>query len=211
MIHLKKKAAKITILASLVILLASSIVVGATYSLWSSKTTIETHLTSGNLKLKLERTKLTKCKLAEGTGYLVTSNDDVIKDFTNTTQATDNIFDIESGELVVPGSYYEATLKLSNVGTVAFDYTVSLKVTDEDVAELAKQINVYFDDVDKGYLYTDSNNGEFEIKQGSMSKEDTAVIFKVKVEFKDLDTNNEAMDQSVKFDLKVNATQKIAK
>lgn len=210
MINLKKNAARITILASLVILLASSIVVGATYSLWSSKTTIETHLTSGNLKLKLERTKLTKCKLDEGTGYLVKSNDDVTKDFTNTTQATDNIFDIESGELVVPGSYYEATLKLSNDGTVAFDYTISLKVTDDDVAELAKQINVYFDDVDQGYLYTDTNNGEFEIKQGSMSKEDTAVIFKVKVEFKDLDTNNEAMNQSVKFDLKVNATQKIA-
>ncbi len=204
---MKKKALGIVMVASLGILLAGSIAIGATYSLWSSKSSVENHLTSGNLTLKLERTKLTKCTLNNDTGYLVTKTDETVKDFSNTTTANSNMFDIETGELVVPGSYYEATLKLSNVGSVAFDYTVKLTLSDETPSALASQIKVYIDDTASDYLYTETNSGKFDITTGQMGKADAAKEFKVKVAFEDLDTNNSAMDQKVNFDLVVDATQ----
>lgn len=206
---MKKKALNVTILSLLMIVLASTAIVGGTYALWSSETKVESHLTSGNLKIKLERTNLTKCNVNQETGYLATTTNNDVIDFTNSSSTNSNIFGIENGELIVPGSYYEATLKLSNNGTVAFDYVISLSLKDTLETTLAKQINVYFDDVEKGYLYNETNNSSYELKTGIMSKKDT-YSFKVKVEFKNLEnvTNNLAMDKDTKFDLKVVATQK---
>ncbi len=208
---MKKKTLGITLAASMGILLAASISIGATYSLWSAKTTTETHLTSGNLALKLERTKLSKCNLNNETGYLETSTNTEVKDFTNTTTADSNIFDIESGELVVPGSYYEATLKLSNVGSVAFDYTVKLAITDENPDVLASQLKVYIDGMASDYLYNENNNGKFDITSGQVGKEDSNKEFTIKVQFENLEANNSAMDQEVNFDITIDATQATTK
>ncbi len=208
---MKKKTLGIVMAASFGILLAASISIGATYSLWSAKTSVQNHLTSGNLALKLERTKLSKCNLSNDTGYLVTSTDTQVKDFTNTTTADSNIFDIESGELVVPGSYYEATLKLSNVGSVAFDYTVKLALSDENPDALASQLRVYIDGTASDYLYNENNNGKFDITTGQMGKEDSAKEFTIKVQFEDLEANNSAMDQKANFDITIDATQATTK
>ena len=208
---MKKKTMGIVTAASLGILLAASISIGATYSLWSAKTSVQNHLTSGNLALRLERTKLSKCSLDSGTGYLVTSTDAQVKDFTDTTTADSNIFDIGSGELVVPGSYYEATLKLSNIGSVAFDYTVRLALSDADPDALASQLRVYIDGKASDYLHNGSNGGKFDIAAGQMGKEDPAKEFTIKVQFEDLEANNSAMDQKANFDITVDATQATAK
>ena len=200
----------IVALASLVILLAGTAAVGATYALWSDKTSVNTHLQSGNLKAKLERTSLTTLTLDEDTGYLVSSTDSSVVDLSSPSSNSVNAFGIGEDDLVVPGAYYEAAFKLSNEGSVAFGYDVSIKLDTASVTDLAKQIKVYVDGADKGYLYTDDSLGSHSVAIGSLSKEDQAKTFTIKIAFDDLETNNSAMEQDAKFDLSVTATQLIS-
>ncbi len=206
----RKNKGTIVALASLVILLAGTAAVGATYALWSDKTSVSTHLQSGNLKAKLERTSLTILTLDEDTGYLVSSTDTSVVDLSSSSSNNVNAFGIGDDDLVVPGAYYEAAFKLSNEGSVAFSYDVSIKLDTTSVTDLAKQIKVYIDGTDKGYLYTDDNLGSHSVAKGSLSKEDQAKTFTIKIAFDDLDTNNSAMEQDAKFDLSVTATQLIS-
>ncbi len=201
---MEKKKVNVTILSLLMIGLASSAIVGGTYALWSKNVKFENHLSSGNLQLKLERTKLTKVGLNTTTGLLVETTDNTTKDFTSSSS---NIFDIGSGEMVVPGCYYETTLKLTNSGSVAFDYSVIFNVSDTTPNELAKQMKLSFNGTDKGYL-ADDKNKTFTIGTGSVNKGQSSEEFTIKVDFADLTTNNDAMGQTVNFDLTVNATQK---
>ena len=207
---MNKRTMGVVLLSGMAALLAGTIAVGATYALWSDKTTVETHLTSGNLEIKLERMKLTKCTLDNSTGYLATTNNDEAKDFTTSTTANANVFDIADGELIVPGAYYEAKMKLTNVGSVAFTYAVTLKLTDDNPAALASQLKFTFDGTATDHLYTDANKGVLSVGEGSLDKNDAAKEFTVKIEFENLDANNSAMDQKANFDLIVEATQKTA-
>lgn len=209
---MKKTTLRVTLLASLGILLAFLIAVGATYSLWNQEVKVVNHLESGNLSVKLERTNLVKHKLGSF-GYLEDQVNSNIKDFTDTTTSTSNIFDLESNEKVVPGSYYESTMKLSNLGSVAFDYTVSFVLDSDSINELANQIKVYVDDKEVDYLYTDTNKGTIKLLSDSLDLEVTSKEFKVKIEFIDLESsvNNTAEDETINFDLVVKATQKTQK
>ena len=183
-------------------------IVGGTYALWSDNVTVENHLSSGTLQVKLERISLTKTYLDNETGYLVTAGPDTTMiDFTDTNTADDNVFGIED-EKVVPCSEYEAKLRLTNNGDVAFTYDVIIKLNSASNA-LAEQLKVYIDGEDKGTLDQYAVDGKAIISTQTMAKNDAAKEFTVKIQFiNDNDINNDAQDKEVKFDLLVNAVQK---
>lgn len=203
-----KSKVRTLLVACVMIMLCAAMIVGGTYALWSDNVTVENHLTSGTLQVKLERISLTKTYLDDETGYLVTAGPDMtIVDFTDTNTADDNVFGIED-EKVVPCSEYEAKLRLTNNGDVAFTYDVIIKLNSASNA-LAEQLKVYIDGEDKGTLDQYAVDGKAIISTQTMAKDDTAKEFTVKIQFiNDNNINNDAQDKEVKFDLLVNAVQK---
>lgn len=204
-----KRKVRTLLMSCVMMLLCVAMIVGGTFALWSDSAKVENHLTAGTLKVKLERISLTKTYLDNETGYLVTNGPDTtIVNFTNTNTANANVFGINSGEKVVPCSEYEATLKLSNNGDVAFSYDVIIKLTSESNA-LAEQLKIYIDGEDKGTLDEYVVDGKAVIATQTMAKNDAAKEFTVKVEFiNDDSVNNDAQSKEVKFDLLVKAVQK---
>lgn len=200
----KKKTLGIAII---LIVLCLALFIGGTYALFSDEITTENHLKAGTLEIGLQRTSLTKTYLDETTGYLKTDTNNNVVNFTNATR--ENVFGIESNEMVVPGSAYEAKMKITNKGSVAFTYNIKLKLKTE-INALAEQMKIYVDGVDKGYL---SNylrtNSEVSIATGVMTLADGNVkTFTIKIVFEDLSDNNTAQNKEVLFDLIVSATQK---
>lgn len=204
-----KRKVRTLLMSCVMMLLCVAMIVGGTFALWSDSAKVENHLTAGTLKVKLERISLTKTYLDNETGYLVTNGPDTtIVNFTNTNTANANVFGINSSEKVVPRSEYEATLKLSNNGDVAFSYDVIIKLTSESNA-LAEQLKIYIDGEDKGTLDEYVVDGKAVIATQTMAKNDAAKEFTVKVEFiNDDSVNNDAQSKEVKFDLLVKAVQK---
>lgn len=203
-----KSKVRTLLVACIMIMLCAAMIVGGTYALWSDNVTVENHLSSGTLQVKLERISLTKTYLDNETGYLVTAGPDTTMiDFTDTNTADDNVFGIED-EKVVPCSEYEAKLRLTNNGDVEFTYGVIIKLNSASNA-LAEQLKVYIDGEDKGTLDQYAVDGKAVISKQEMLKNDSAKEFTVKVVFvNDDDVNNDAQDKEVKFDLLVNAVQK---
>lgn len=198
-----------TLLMSCVMMtLCVAMVVGATFSLWSDSVKVENHLIAGSLKVKLERVSLSKTYFDNETGCLVTPNvNETVVDFSSTNTSNANVFGINDGEKLVPGSKYEAKLKISNNGDVAFSYDVIVKLNGNSNA-LAKQLKIYINDVDKGTLNNYVEDGKAVISTQTMKKNDLAKVFTIKVEFvNDNAINNDAQNKEVKFDLLVNATQ----
>ena len=194
------------LVACIMIMLSIAVIIGGTFALWSDNVSVENHLTAGTLKVKLERISLTKTYLDDETGYLAVSNDNTTIDLTSATTQNVNVFGIGDNEKIVPCASYDATLKLTNNGDVAFSYEVIIKLTSVS-NELAEQLKVYIDGVDKGYLSTYADDGQAIVSTSTMAKNDSAKEFSVKIVFDDLDENNAAQNQEVDFDLLVNAVQ----
>ena len=203
-----KSKVRTLLMSCVMIMLCAVLLIGGTFALWTDSAKVENHLVAGKLKVKLERISLTKTYLNNETGYLVTTDPDTtIVDFTNTNTANANVFGIDNGEKVVPCSQYEATLRLSNNGDVAFSYDVIIKLTSASNA-LAEQLKVYIDGEDKGTLDEYAVDGKAIISTQTMAKNDVAKEFTIKVEFvDDNDVNKDAQEKEVKFDLMVNAVQ----
>jgi len=195
------KKTKILLTAGISVICCLALVVVGTYALFTDSVSVANHLQAGTLKVRLERTNLKWAQLNED-GYLVSGEDSTTQDFTDPT--TENIFGIGSDVLVVPGSYYEATLKLSNDGTVALDYKLKIVLT-SDSNTLAQQILVVVDGntASSKSLSTGTNI----IGEGFLDKSDKTKSFVVKVQFSDLADNNAAQDMEVSFDLIVEAVQ----
>lgn len=204
---MEKNKTKTLGIAGILIVLCVALLIGGTYALFSDQIEVENHLQAGTLKVKLERTSLTKTYLDETTGYLKTLTNTSTVDFTN--QTTENVFGVGTNELVVPGSSYEAQMKITNNGSVAFTYDIKLSLLSVQTNALASQMKVYIDGVDKGYLsQLAQSNSQVIIATGTMTKADVAKTFTIKIVFENLSTNNDAQNQDVSFDLIVAATQK---
>ena len=194
------------LVACAIMLLCIVLMIGGGYALWSDSASVENHLTAGTLKVKLERISLTKTCLDDTTGYLAVSEDTTTVDLTSSTTQTVNVFGIGENEKIVPCASYDAKLRLTNNGDVAFSYEVIIKLTSVS-NELAGQLKVYVDNVDKGYLSAYADAGQAIVATSTMAKNDTAKEFSVKIVFADLDENNAAQNQQATFDLLVNAVQ----
>ncbi len=194
-------------MASVMIMLCAAMIVGGTYALWSDEVRLGNHLVAGELDVKLERISLTKTYLDNATGYLVTTKPDTkVVDFSGST--TENVFGID--ELLVPGSAYEARLRLTNNGDVAFRYDITVKLT-SIVGDLAKQLKVYVSYGDgaleyKGTLSQYATDGLAVVSRSTMTKSDSAKTFTVRIEFDENGTNAAQNDEAT-FDLLVTASQ----
>lgn len=194
------------IMACATMMVCLILVVVGTFALFSDNATIHGHLEAGNLEITLKRTKLESHKLSE-TGYFETVTNDKVVDFTNPSE--DNIFDLGENDFVVPGSYYEATLEISNLSTVAFEYWLEIVISEGADTELAKQLEIEVKANDKTATATAKDG----LVVGSKAEPISSVgvnekqTFTVKVSFNDLDANNDAQNQKIKFDLLVSGVQ----
>jgi len=198
------KKTKVIIISCITILVCLSLIIVGTYALFSQTVNIENHLQAGTLKVKLERTDLIWVELNVD-GYLEENQDSTVKDFTSPT--SENIFGIEDGVLVVPGCYYEASMRLTNDGSVAFDYIVKIMLKSAS-NKLAEQIKVIVDgdDANKKAL----SIGENTVSSGTIDKTDASKAFTVKIVFEEDQYNNAAQNLTVDFDLVVEAIQRTA-
>jgi predicted ribosomally synthesized peptide with SipW-like signal peptide len=195
---------RILITSFSVIILCLCILVGVSYSLFTDSEQVTNHLKSGDLDITLERVSLEYATL-NSQGYLEIEEDYEIVDFTN--DKNENIFGLDQEKLIAPGSYYEATLKLSNKSTVAFDYTIEI-VLNSVANEFAEQLKVYLDGDTEGKLLSEINYGNKYILKGTAPVEvNKSTEFTVKVAFIHDKNNNAAQDSSISFDLVVSATQ----
>ncbi len=201
------------------IVLAASAIIAGTYALYTDDVTVKNHLQAGTLEAKLYRTQLSYAKL-DGEGYLQEGEQDESQnpvDFTG--ESTQNIFGLEANDVIAPACFYEAEMRLDNVGSVAFGYWLEFKVIEGADTELAKQLILTVTinaqeteialDTASGVITVGANNDFLaQVKAGENAS------FTVKAAFEDLGIpendqtgNNTAKAQTVSFDLIVHAVQ----
>lgn len=205
----KKKNVKRGLIASMaIIVLCLSIAVGVSYALFTQDMTVNNHLRAGKLEATLERVSLEYTQLTDE-GVLKAVTNTTKKDFTNASG--ENVFDFdEAANLIVPGSYFDATMKLSNLGDVAFKYSIGIDLVEGD-PELAEQLQLTltYSGGSKTVKLGELANG-LTIDVDTINAGESAHSFNVKVEFIDSAANNDAENQNVKFDLFVKAVQATA-
>jgi hypothetical protein len=194
---------KILAISCVIIMLCTTIIVGASYALFNETISVGNHLQAGNLDADLTRTNL-KYAVLDTDGVLRTYEDGEDADFTGTT--TKNIFGLNGDSKIVPGSYFEAEMNLANNGSVAFDYDVEIKLLGQS-NELANQLQVTITTADgTKTLKLAEIDGKLVISEGRLAM-GNSLDFTVKVEFIDGANNNDAQDQTCAFDLVVTAVQ----
>lgn len=212
---------RILLTASAVIILCLTILIGATYGLFSDGVVIHNHLQAGDLEADLWRTNLeyTALDSAGLLGY-TTIGDDL--DLSNTKLPEMNVFGLDSSDLrIIPRSYVKADLEIRNLGNVAFDYTVKLVFTGDTSLNnaFAKQLDItivdpYGKESETRPLDTFTTDGKhYVLFSGNLlSSHDimtyNKAAFSVKVTFRDDSTiNNQAQAAIATFDLIVEAIQ----
>ena len=161
------------IVSGSVILLCLTLIVGMTWALFTDTQTVTNHLQAGDLDITLERIALSKTTLTPK-GYLNTTDytgSDAYEDFTNTTDANKNVFGLGQDELIVPGSKFVSTMKITNNSDAAFKYWIDIKIdveglTPDEIAALKLDeqliITVYTDKDGDGVIDTDDSDGTVE-------------------------------------------------
>lgn len=204
---MNQKKKKTLVFSTVLIVLCLLLIIGGTYAIWTSSVEVNNHFSSGSLKAELYRTSYNKSSL---------TNEGVLENVSNSTKVllnneslVSNIFGIEDGEKVVPGSTFETELEINNNGDVRFTYNVYILLTSVS-NDLAEQMHVYVktDDVyeDKGYLNS-LIDGDRAIISTQYLNVGSSEKFSIKVVFDDVVLNNNAQNQEVDFDLYVKAYQ----
>jgi predicted ribosomally synthesized peptide with SipW-like signal peptide len=209
------KRMKAIVVAFMTILVCVSLIVTGTFALFTDSVKVSNHLKAGKLDAVLTRTDLIYTTLKNEVLQPVRVDTDLVVNGTTTADA--NVFGISDGlTCVVPGSYFEATMLIENKGNVAFDYSVEIVLTEGANTPLARQIKVTVTDHtgNVGSSMLKNANDKIVVDTGATVKSTSAgAEFKVKVQFVNITTdesNNDAMENSVKFDLVVNAIQSVA-
>ena len=203
------KRMRVLLLSMVTLLLGVALVVGGTFALFSDQATVNNHLAAGELKVGLFRTSYTQYVL--GTDGRMTETTDAT---TRVDLRTDNA-KLFVAEKAVPTSYYSATIEVSNLGNVAFDYGARVVWTDDTENDedqiIAEQIRitVTVGTTQKAQFTLAECTGN-DVALGSILAGHAAQSFVVKAEFLNDESNNEAMTATVDFDLQVYATQKTA-
>ena len=201
------KRRRSVLLSLLTLMLCMALLASGTYALFSDQVTLTTHLQAGTLDITLIRTHLVAKTLDNVTGYLTPKENPEDVDFSGATNR--NVFDLSSGDKIVPGCNYTATLEVVNNTDVAFAYWIEIVPTgDVDIA-LANQleITVQLD----GETKTDLVSHGLIIGNASQPidilEKSESGSFDVTLEFLDLINNNDAKRQNFSFDLVVHAVQ----
>lgn len=200
---------KILLISCTVILICLAIIAGTTWALFTDSTTVKNHLVAGNLDVVLTRTNL-KYNALNDLGEL--EDFEITDDLDFTASSEENVFGVD-GLLIVPGSYFEAELEMSNRGNVAFDYSIQIVFMGE-ANLLAEQLTLTLTRADGSTEMKKLSElgAGLSVNAGEMTVKDAAETFTVRVEFVDLagTANNPTMNKSVEFDLIVTATQATA-
>ena len=202
------------LVSSSIILLCITIVMGMTWALFTDTQKVTNHLQAGTLAVALKRTELVKTTLNDE-GFLVESAPDTTHvNFTNPTD--ENVFGIENGEKIVPGTKYVAKMQIDNKSDVAFGYWIEVVCTDKASGEdLAEQLKVTVNAKDS-YMSNGLTVGSKGVYIDVLEK-GTSGTFTVTVEFEDLgytysngklkSKNDAAEGEKLSFDLVVYAVQ----
>ena len=194
---------KILAISCAIILLCTTIILGASYALFNETISVGNHLQAGNLDASLARTNL-KYAVLDTDGVLKTYEDGEDEDFTGNTSK--NIFGLTGDQKIVPGSYFEAEMNLANNGTVAFDYEVEIKLLGQS-NKFAEQLKVTITTSEGAEtLMLSEIDGKLVISEGRLVL-NSSITFTVKIEFVDGAANNDAQNQTCAFDLVVTAVQ----
>ena len=196
-------------MSSALILLCIALLVGVTFALFSETTTVKYHLRAGSLNASLTRTRYEYTYL-DSDGKLRTEINTDRFDFTDPT--SENVFGYDPSSFrIVPGSYFEATMELVNLGNVDFVYSVGIQLFGES-NKLTEQLRVTLIHPDK----TETTKWLSELASGLTIDEGALLCgaqsesFTVRVEFvesQDPGGDNLAKKQVAEFDLVVTATQ----
>ena len=214
---------RILLTASAIILLCLTILIGATFGLFSDGAVIHNHLQAGDLEADLWRTNLEYSAL-DSTGMLAATKIDADLNLSDTKLPELNVFGLDSSNMIiVPRSYVKADMELRNTGNVAFDYTVKLVFTGDTALNnaFAKQLDITIVDPTGKELETRSldkftTDGKHYILFSGILLSTPEVTtytkadFSVKVTFKDdSGINNQAQAAIATFDLIVEAVQAV--
>ena len=201
------KRVRTMLLSMIVVCLSMTLVIGGTYALFSDQVTVNNHLAAGSLDVGLQRISYQACEIGSN-GMLSTGTAN-----TTTVDLTADNSSLFSVDKAVPGSWYQADIRVSNNGDVAFDYGVRI-LWDTSTATpaqttLAGQIRIT---VSVGstqmaqFVLTDLED----VDLGSIMADGAAQVFTVKAEFVNSEENNAAQQSSLDFDLQVYAVQKLS-
>lgn len=205
----KKKAIELGIAAGSVVLFAGA-AIGGTFALFSSEKAVSNHLTvSSGIKAGLYLTSLSQDILDER--GLIESKAVDLKAYKDGDGAS--AYDADKGGVdlsrydgdifqagyIVPTMRGEATLRLYNLGDIAFDYeiTTSIKAFDANGNTLTDAA------VLTQVEWSVSPTG----KSSSPVLKSSSSEIKVSYLFKNADDNNLAAGQTISMDIKVQATQ----
>lgn len=196
----KNNSTKLTLVAACIaVLLSISAIVGGTFALFTGEASVSNNvLKAGSLGVKLERTSLQSTYL-DSTGILIEGQDVADSPYKDFTKSEENVFGLTDTDVIVPCSSYTATMLITNTGSVAFDFTASLQITDNDQnLKLSEQVTLKLLDMNgnelsNGTVYAGTNN---------------TLAFKVVLTFNDLTTNNSVMNAGAKVNLLISCTQK---
>lgn len=201
------KLQKVLLVSCAVILVCTVVITGMTYALFTDQVSVESHLKAGNLDVTLTRTALEYSTL-NADGELVETR--VNEPLALNGTVRDNVFGIDSADVcIVPGSYFDATLEITNDGNTAFDYIVTVKQLRESNA-LAEQLQVtvtHADGTQTVRMLSTLSEG-LTVEAGRMQVGETVQRFSVRVDFiDDTNVNNDAQELTAAFDLIVEAVQ----
>lgn len=202
---------RVLIVSGAIILLCMMIIAGMTFALFTDSKRMSNHLRAGDLEVTLTRTYL-EYSVLDANGKLAVTKNTQSVNFTNSTK--ENVFGVDAKDLfIVPGSYFKAKMKVSNVGNVAFNYDVGIQLAGKSNA-LAEQLQVTVTRADGSSVtarLSEMANG-FTIQAGELIRGAGSQEFTVEVRFiDDTSINNAAQTQLSVFDLYVTAVQATTK
>lgn len=199
------------VLAVVIVALSVGLIIGGTYSLYTDQATVTNHLNAGELEITLARTALTTKTIDNSTGLLTeTVYPEGEVDFTDST--TQNVFEINDGTKIIPGSKFDASMKIRNDGTIAFTYWIEIRFASEVSSALAEQLKVTVTTADGTETTAFLSSGLVIGSSGApigMLLTRQSTTFDVTIEFLELgaEVNDAAQGESIDFDLVVHAVQ----
>lgn len=202
------KQSKTLIMSLIITLLALTLLIGGTFALFSDKVTVNNHLAAGSVDVGFEQISYQEYShKGEGGLLKLTTNDTVI----DLTKNGSSVFNIVSA---APGNWFCAQLKVSNIGTIAFDYSVKIlwdnKLQDDTMLALADQIKIEILNEEmtsiNSFLLSSCNEVESITNVGRVLTNGSQTFY-VKAEFLSLDDNNQVQGKAINFDLELNAVQ----
>ena len=198
---------RVLLVSGAVILLCMTIIVGMTFALFTDSKQVVNHLKAGNLSVNLKRTYL-EYRVLDNEGRLRTTTVDGTVDFTGSTG--EKVFGVASQDArIAPGSYFKAVMYVENVGDVAFNYNVGIKLNGKS-NELAEQlqVTVKFGNGEPITKKLSELADGLTIDSGELVRGSNSQTFTVEVYFvDDTSVNNAAQLKMAGFDLVVTATQ----